>query len=239
VLVAGLIFLALLFVPLMVRRSFDPLPLAPNVRVLVMVPIIYAISIVLAIYPKSVLPFWRREPDKLRPVAAYALSGAAAAIAAFAVSLLFRFAFDSKGSVIAALSTEGAFSSAWNTSIARWPWLLMTFFTTVAIAWAADDRPESNSAKSMRLIELGSLAAVFGALQWTVLQLLIATAVSAEYQSQLQSATAQMVLTATLIGASIGWFVPHLYRTRGYRARQLSTDAPTLSMPPNSSHSPP
>jgi hypothetical protein len=83
-----------------------------------MVPIIYAISIVLAIYPNSVLPFWRREAEKRRPAAAYALSGVAAAIAAFVVSLLFRFTFDSDGSVIAVFRPR-ARSSGHGTSLDR------------------------------------------------------------------------------------------------------------------------
>ena len=78
VLVVGLVFLAMLFVPLMVRRFFDPTPLAQPVRALVMVPIIYTIAIVLAIYPKSMWEYARRRTRHQRPVAAYALSGVAA-----------------------------------------------------------------------------------------------------------------------------------------------------------------
>ena len=80
------------------------MPLAPNMRVLVMVPIIYAIAIVSAIYPKSLFPFASRQLGGHRPVAAYALSGLVAAVAAFVVSLLFRFAFDAEGNVFQALA---------------------------------------------------------------------------------------------------------------------------------------
>ena len=48
VLVAGLVFLAMLFVPLMMRRFIDPLPMPQNLRILVTVPIVYAIAIVAA-----------------------------------------------------------------------------------------------------------------------------------------------------------------------------------------------
>lgn len=212
VLVMGLVFLAMLFVPLMLRRFFVPTPLEPNLRVIVMVPIIYAIAIVLAVYPKSLLPFARREPGGGRPVAAYALSGVAAAVAAFGVSLLFRFAFDSGGNVLQALATQGAFVKAWLITIERWPWLLMTGLATVAIAWAADDHlaEQGPPPRWLRGAEAAALAGVFGALQWMVLQLLVSHA------GWLTSATRlRMMVTSMLVGALIGWYVPHLFRSPG------------------------
>jgi hypothetical protein len=98
ILFAGLVFLAILFVPLTVRRFFDPLPMPQNLRVLVTVPIVYAIAIVAAIYPKAVWPFAARHPNGERPFAAYAVSGVIAATASFVVSLVFRFAFDKPAS---------------------------------------------------------------------------------------------------------------------------------------------
>ena len=112
VLVAGLVFLAMLFVPLMMRRFIDPLPLPQNLRILVTVPIVYAIAIVAAIYPKAVWPFAARQPGGERPFAAYAVSGVIAAAASFVVSLVFRFVFDKSGNIFQSLSTPGAFQEA-------------------------------------------------------------------------------------------------------------------------------
>ena len=174
VLVAGLVFLAMLFVPLMMRRFIDPLPLPQNLRILVTVPIVYAIAIVAAIYPKSVWPFAARQPGGERPFAAYAVSGVIAAAASFVVSLVFRFVFDKSGNIFQSLSTPGAFQEAWTTTLVRWPWLLMTFFITVAVAWTADDREPADPAGRLRLraIEAASLAIALGLVQWSVLQLL-------------------------------------------------------------------
>jgi hypothetical protein len=215
VLVMGLVFLAMLFIPLMMRRFFDPTPLATNLRILVMVPIIYAIAIVAAVYPKSVWPFARRESAANRPVAAYALSGVLAALAAFAVSLLFRFAFDTPGNVFQALSTPGAFRNAWEASLDRWPWQLMTLLVTVVIAWTTDDYlPDAATAPGwLRWTETGALAVIFSALQWMVLQLLAMTLPPAIADSMMNSMP-RMLLTAAVVGGCIGWFVPHLYRSR-------------------------
>jgi hypothetical protein len=223
VLVMGLVFLAMLFVPLMLRRFFDPTPLGPNVRVIVMVPIIYAIAIVLAVYPKSMLPFARRVPGGGRPVAAYALSGVAAAAAAFVVSLLFRFAFDSKGNVLQALATHGAFVQAWQVTAQRWPWLLMTGLAAVAIAWAADDHlaEQGPPPRWLRAAETVALALVFGALQWMVLQLLTGQGRTFSFETWVR-----MMITSTLIGALIGWFVPHLFRAPGRGGARLRPALP-------------
>jgi hypothetical protein len=214
VLVAGLVFLAMLFIPLAMRRFVDPQPLAQSMRVLVMVPMIYAIAIVAAIYPKSMWPYAARSPEGDRPFAAYAVCGLAAVAAAFVVSLIFRFVFDQTGNVFQSLSTRGAFAHAWATTTERWPWLLMTFFITVALAWTADNRDPVDAAACTRLraIEAVSMAAVFAVLQWTVVQFLGAR--SAEEAARLAVALPQMMATATTIGALIGWLVPHLHRTR-------------------------
>lgn len=213
VLVIGLVFLALLFIPLMMRRFFDPSMLGLSLRLLIMVPIIYAVAIVSAIYPKSVFPFSTRLDGASRPYAAYALSGAASAAIAFVVSLLFRYAFGSDGTVFQALATPGAFEKAWHVSVERWPWPLMTFFMTVAIAWAADNRPRDSAkaATALRWIEAGSLGAVFCALQWVTIQLLtLHTTMKLP-----ASAGARMMITALVIGGFVGWFVPHLHRSQG------------------------
>lgn len=223
VLVSGLVFLAMLFVPLALRRFVSPAPLDQQIRVLIMVPIIYTISIVVAIYPKSVWSFAMRKGAGPRPYAAYATSGLVAAAVAFVVALIFRFAFDTQGNVLQALASPGAFANAWNLSVDRWPWLIMTFFVTVAVAWAADDHVENPASESLklRIAEAASLAIVFSVMSWAVVQLLAAGKSPAE-AARLLSAMPQMIATSAVIGSCIGWFVPHLYRTRAHIGLQES-----------------
>ncbi|HEY6512429.1 MAG TPA: hypothetical protein VI032_10645 [Burkholderiaceae bacterium] len=231
VLVAGLVFIAMLFIPLMVRRFFDPELLQVQWRVLITVPIVYAIAIVAAIYPKSVWQQARRSASGQRPFAAYAASGVVAACAAFIVGLLFRFAFDSYGNVFQALSTPGAFAKAWSTSLERWPWLLMTLFATISIAWAADDYQPSHAEAPpwLRWAEAAALAAVFVLSEALVVELLVSNAKAAaallaedsERRRILLGTAAAlterlpiMLMTGGVIGACIGFLVPSLYRAR-------------------------
>src|SRR5262249_29687982 len=144
VLVMRLVFLAMLFIPLAVRRFFDPTPLSQDVRLFILIPIIYAIAVVAALYPKSAWRFARRKPGEGRPVAGYAASAILAAAAAFVVSLLLRFAFNSEGNIFEVLGKDGSFATAWAQSLERWPWHLLTFFVTVAIAWMADNYFDAN-----------------------------------------------------------------------------------------------
>ena len=231
VLVAGLVFLAMLFVPLMMRRFIDPLPLPQNLRILVMVPIVYTIAIVAAIYPKSVWPFATRLPGGGRPFAAYAVSGVIAAAASFVVSLVFRFVFDKSGNIFQSLSTPGAFEEAWTTTLDRWPWLLMTFFNTVAVAWTADDREPVDHAGRLRLraIEAASMAVALGLVQWSVLQLLAGA--SPEMAERLSEAAPRMVGTAMAVGACIGWLVPTMHRSRNRARPEPAVTPPALVMP--------
>jgi len=230
VLVAGLVFLAMLFVPLMMRRFVDPLPLPQNLRLLVTVPIVYAIAIVAAIYPKAVWSFAARAAGGERPFAAYAASGVIAAAASFVVSLVFRFIFDKSGNIFQSLSTPGAFREAWTTTLERWPWLLMTFFITVAVAWAADDREpaDANGRLRLRAIEAASLADALGLAQWCVLQLLLGS--SPEMAARLGDAAPRMVATAVAVGACIGWLVPTMHRSRS-RVRPEPAPVPALAVP--------
>jgi hypothetical protein len=228
VLVSGLVFVAMLFVPLMIRRFFDAQPLPGQMRVVIMVPIIYAVAIVLAIYPKSVWRYAMRQPHQPRPIAAYAVSGLGAVVAAFFVSLLFRFAFDMPGNVLQSLSAPGAFVQAWDTTVTRWPWLVMTFFITVSIAWAADNEGgERLTPTALRLTETVGLAALFGTLAWCVSQLLPPQSLgSAADQLTTQI---RMIGTSSLVGAIIGGLVPHLYRRR---SRLAAPQVPLSALEP-------
>jgi len=216
VLVMGLVFLAMLFIPLMTRRFFDPTPLSNPVRLMILVPLIYAIAVVAAIYPKSAWPFARRNAGDGRPVAGYAASAALAAVAAFLVALLLRFAFDAQGNVFQALATPGAFRAAWLVSLDRWPWQFMTFFVTVAIAWMADDYADRNAEPGwLRWAEAVALCAIFVILQWVVAQLFAAA--EPRMAELLRKQIPLLLTTAGATGAGIGWLVPHAYRRRGRR----------------------
>jgi hypothetical protein len=230
VLVMGLVFLAMLFIPLTVRRFFDPTPLEPQVRLFILIPIVYAIAVVAAIYPKSAWRFARRKSGEGRPAAGYAASGALAAVAAFVVSLILRFAFNAEGNIFQVLGAEGSFSTAWTQSLQRWPWHLMTFFMTVAIAWMADDCADANNEPAwLRWAEAAALAAICVALQWTVAELF--AAVGNPMASTLREHLMSSVTVAAAIGGGLGWFVPYTYRARRRQPASLGTavqaEAPT------------
>jgi hypothetical protein len=210
-LVTGLIFLAMTLIALISRRFIDPSPLAPNMRILVMVPIIYAVAIVVAIYPKAI---WRFADIRLtghRPVAAYAMSGAVAAAAAFMISMLFRFLFEGDGNLLLALSEQGRFERAIAVTMERWPWQLMTMMTTFSIAWAADNYLTQDAPRWLRIGETLGLAACFLVFQWIAIELLAAfTTDGVKWFAR----APRLLLTSTAVGACIGYFVPHLYRTK-------------------------
>jgi hypothetical protein len=227
VLVMGLVFLAILFIPLVARRFVDPVPLAGQMRLFILIPTIYAISVVAAIYPKSAWRFASREAGESRPVAAYAASAALAAIAAFVVALLLRFAFDAQGNVFQVLAMPGAFAKAWATSLDRWPWQLSTFFVTVAIAWLADDWCDAKPEPAwLRWMEAVALCLICVALQWAVVQL-FAAARNPMAEVMLEHLGTTLAIPA-VIGAGIGWLVPHTYRLRG---RQPATVAVPMAVP--------
>ncbi|MED5621358.1 hypothetical protein [Ideonella sp. BN130291] len=229
VLVGGLIFFAMMFGTLIARRFVDPEPLNNGLRVTVMVTLIYVIAIVLAIYPKAVWPFADIRAAGRRPVAAYAVSGVAAAGAALVVSLLFRFVLDEPGNLLHMLSTPGRFSNAWFTTLQRWPWLLMTLFATIAIAWAADDHLLASTPvpRWLRHAEAAGMATVFALLQWMVVELMVSGASQAQHDEWMRRLP-QMVLTSVTIGLCIGFLVPHLYRSKSGPVPAAPSVAPAL-----------
>jgi UDP-N-acetylmuramyl pentapeptide phosphotransferase/UDP-N-acetylglucosamine-1-phosphate transferase len=147
----------------------------------------------------------------------YAASGAMAAVAAFIIQLLFRFVQDG----LAAISEAGKFTKALSTNLDRWPWFFMTFFTTVAIAWAADNYFLSRKEpKWLRAAETVGVGIVFGLLQWIVLEFFRYLPEAARWD--VPGKREQMIITSALVGACIGFFVPSCYR-RGCR-RDLETE---------------
>jgi len=106
----------------------------------------------------------------------------------------------------------------------------MTFFITVAVAWAADDREpaDANGRLRLRAIEAASLAVALGLAQWCVLQLLLGS--SPEMAARLGDAAPRMVATAVAVGACIGWLVPTMHRSRS-RVRPEPAPVPALAVP--------
>ena len=115
--VAGLIFAAMIVVKVISQRLYHlpPVPSVPgSIRVLVMVPIIYAVAIALAIRPKSKCRFADIDERGERPVAAYVASGVAAAGAGMIISILTRVLFDVHAGMPAGTVTLGACPSPQN-----------------------------------------------------------------------------------------------------------------------------
>ncbi|MBP0593800.1 hypothetical protein J8I87_29760 [Paraburkholderia sp. LEh10] len=210
VLITGLIFLAMMFVSLATRRFFEPTPLGQNFRTAVLVSIIYGIAIVVAIYPKAIWSFADIVRVGTRPVAAYVASAFVAVVAAFFVSLLFRFVFDQSGNLFQTISTPGAFRRAFEVSVQRSPWLVTTFIATIAIAWTADNRAGSveNVPAWLRAVESIGMCLVFVAAQWITFALLEAS--TPDFAAKLSQP--KLLLTAAIIGVVVGGLVPHLYR---------------------------
>lgn len=211
-LVGGVIFLTMLFLTLVLNQNLRSTDLAANInlRALFMVPVIYCVAIVAAIYPKSFWPVADIHTVGYRPVMGYVLSGLLAVAAAFVIQLLFRYVQGGLATMIG----PGGFMKAFRTNLDRWPWLLMNFLMTIAIAWAADNHALSKEKEPpwLRMSETLGLAAVCGVLQWVTLQLLLAFSSNpGRWDGRIE----QMILTSTLVGAIIGFFVPHYYRARG------------------------
>jgi hypothetical protein len=210
-LVGGIIFIIMLFASLLINQNVGSTNLADNLnmRVLFMVPIIYCVSIVAAIYPKAFWSFAEINDNARRPFGGYFVSGLLAVAATFLIQLLFRF---SQGGIITMISA-GSFTNAFITNLDRWPWLLMTFFTTVAIAWAADDHASKTGEEPwwLRFSETLSMAFIFGLLQWMTIELLVMFTLHPE---RWFGKEIQMITKSTLVGAVIGFVVPYYYRSR-------------------------
>ncbi|RZI40489.1 hypothetical protein EGT07_22875 [Herbaspirillum sp. HC18] len=211
-LVGGIIFLMMLFTTLILNQNFTATDLASNIsmRVMFMVPVIYCVAIVAAIYPKAFWPFADIQQVGYRPIMGYVVSGLLAMAAAFMIQLLFRYV---QGG-LAAMIAPGSFMKAFRTNLDRWPWMLMNFLMTIAIAWAADNHALSKEKVPswLRMSETLGLAAICGALQWVTLQLLLAFSTN---PARWDGKVGKMILTSTLVGGIIGFFVPHYYRARG------------------------
>lgn len=220
-LIGGTIFLVMLFLALISHQFVSPGHLPLNLRILFLVPITYCVSIVIAIFPKSTWSFANIQIAGQRPVMGYAASGALAAAAAFIIQLLFRFV--QGGNLLAVFSKPGRFREAFETNLDRWPWFLMTFFTTVAIAWAADNYYAAREEpKWLRAAETAGMGLVFGVLQWITLELFRYLPEASRWDGR----RVQMIATSMLVGACIGFLVPSGYRNGRRRERERDAAVP-------------
>jgi len=221
-LVGGMIFLVMLFTSLFLNQNLQSTNLATNInmRVLFMVPIIYCVAIVAAIYPKAFWPFADIGAIGHRPVMGYVASGMLAAVATFVIQLLFRYVQGGIGTMI----SPGSFTNAFRTNLDRWPWILMNFLMTIAIAWAADNHALTKTEpRWLRVSETLGLACTCGLLQWVTLRLLL---MFSSNPGRWDGRVIQMILTSTLVGAVIGLFVPHYCRKRSRVEATLSGERP-------------
>ncbi|HEY3597187.1 MAG TPA: hypothetical protein VGL08_06710 [Paraburkholderia sp.] len=216
VLVVGMIFLAMMFIGLVSRRFVAPTPLDVQFRIAVVVVIVYGIAIIVGIYPKAVWSFADIRRVGRRPVAGYAVSGFVAAFTTFFVLLLFRFVFDQPGNLLQTISTPGAFGDAFQASVDRWPWLLMSFSATVTIAWTADNHASTPDKIPLwlRPAEAVGTSAVCVLAQWLTFDLLVDSVPNLAQQLS----APKLLGTAALIGGIVGALVPHLYRKARLRS---------------------
>jgi hypothetical protein len=127
--IAGIVFVAM-NAGVLPSRTFAPqASVSSSVMIPAMVSIIYALALVVAIYPKGLWRFFDIAALGRRPMGAYLVSATLAAILSLFISLTFKFVFMFPGDFVGALKDTQY----------RWPWLVMTGGITFAIAWAADD----------------------------------------------------------------------------------------------------
>lgn len=181
-------------------ESADATGLNRTLKLALMLSIIYAAAIVIALYPKAVWRFADIHRTTTRPFAAYLASGAVAVAFALLVSVTFRYLFVP----LAEFNEPNHFYRVITST--GWPWLLMTMGVTVSIAWVADDgaAQPGKQPRWLRWAEGGGLAAIFSVLQWYVAILLYA------HPSERQ--LLRLLVTSAILGAAIGFVVPHRYR---------------------------
>jgi hypothetical protein len=208
--VAGIVFVAMnAFV--LLSPTFAALgTLSSSVMIAAMVSIIYAVALVVAIYPKGLWRFFDIGALGRRPIGAYLVSAILAAVLALFISLTFKFVFTYPGDFVGALKDTRY----------RWPWLVMTAGITFAIAWAADDyyRKGKDAPRWLRFAEAIGMAFVFLALQWWTQQLLVEVAQDAKREAEAGRALWRLISSGT-VGFCIGFLVPHMYRNARLQTR--------------------
>jgi hypothetical protein len=204
-LVGAIVFVAMNAVVLVFHNYVPNVSLAQGLYMAAMVSIIYAVAIVIALYPKTI---WRAADvhyTRTRPYGAYAMAGLVAAVVAFFIAVAFKYLFVSPDEFIA----PDHFVTVLAGTARKWPWMLMTFGATVSIAWTADDYATSPDPEPvwLRWTEASALAAIFCGLQWYVGELLVGQGFKEFHDKPLQ-----FLLTSAIVGGCIGFLVPYLYR---------------------------
>ncbi|WP_231130489.1 hypothetical protein [Burkholderia cepacia] len=213
VLVVGLIFFVVVIV-IVLLGAINGAAKAASFRIAVLLPMIYGISIVAAVYPKAARGYTQtRLPDR-RPIAAYAICGLFAVVATFPAALLLRMIWVNSGNPVDLLVQKGIFLTALNESLQRWPWYVGTFFTTVGIAWATDDyHGAANPPGWLRYVEAVALGLFFVLVQCMVMQFFKSDlGLRIFYENRLEPNLLQIYMNSAGIGICIGFFVPHFYR---------------------------
>ncbi|MEM5383349.1 hypothetical protein VSR68_07060 [Paraburkholderia phymatum] len=225
VLVIGLIFFVVVIV-IVLLGAVSGAADAASFRLAILLPMIYGISIAAAVYPKAAWSYARVKLPDRRPVAAYAICGVFAVAASFPAALVLRMIWVSTGNPLDLLVQQGLFSNALNESIERWPWYVGTFFTTVGIAWVADDYYGVNDPPVwLRYVEAIALAAFFVLVQYIVLQFFKSDDnLRAFYEQRLEPNWRQIYINSAIIGMCIGFLVPHFYRRSCIAASRSGND---------------
>ena len=169
-------------------------------RISVMVSLIYAAAVVIALYPKAVWRFADIRRTMTRPLAPYAVSGLLAVACAFLISVTFNYLFVS----LDKFNERDHFSNViHDITSQQWPWFIMTMSITVAIAWVTDDwaLDPGKEPRWLRWAEAVALAVVFSAVQ-----LYVGNMLGRAHDP------VRLLLTSAILGAAIGFFVPHRYR---------------------------
>ena len=199
--------------------SPDAAGLHRTFKLAVMLSIIYGAAVVIALYPKAIWRFADIRRTTTRPFAAYVLSGLVAVAFAFLVSLTFRYLLVP----LSEFNEPNHFHQVLTAT--QWPWLLMTMGVTVAIAWVADDwaLDPGKEPRWLRWAEAAGLAVALSLLQWYVAILL--------FGHPTERQLLRLLLTSAILGATIGFFVPHRYREGNAlgatpRLEPLLVDAP-------------
>jgi hypothetical protein len=228
VLVIGLIFFAVVIV-IVLLGAIGGAADAAHFRLAVLLPLIYGISIAAAIYPKATWSYARMRAADRRPIAAYAICGVFAVIASFPAALILRMIWVNTGNPLDLLVQHGLFSNALHESIQRWPWYVGTFFTTVGIAWAADNYyGVENPPIWLRYVEAIALAVFFVLVQFMVLRFFASEdSLRTFYEQRLEPNRLQMNINSATIGFCIGFLVPHFYRRSCIAANRSDDERPT------------
>lgn len=183
-----------------------------SIRLFVMVPLIYAVAVVVAMYPKGRFTWASARHGGERPTAAYLMSGVVAAILGAAIGFFSRVVFGEfsipVGTCAIPTGFLDRFSASFCISMVRWPWILMTLLVTLGIAFVADDyvgRPPETLPRWLRWGESLALGLFFLVLAFVTLKLL---------GSEFPGNRSRVYATALMAGAVIGYLVPHRHRTR-------------------------